>query len=405
MSKLHFVVIALFLVTTACIVESAEKVYPHKAQVIGTDVYIRSGSASQFYFTGKLNEPQQVIVVEQRLGWSKIVPPKGSFSWVAKEFIQIDSDKPGNAIVTGNGLRVWAGRADIRPEDSTSQQTTLNKNDVVKLIGEEVGDYYKIKSPDNAYLWVKSDYLKDIGPVSLPTFKPTKKPVVKETVKPLPKEVKPIEPAKKTVEIVKEKPAPSVVTREPIIVKQSPEEIASLKNLYKLVEDVNLEKKKPADKQNFTKIKASLKSILENDKVAKAKKYAQYQLDEIDGYELARDVNSQMKTQDSELAEIRKKLHDLRKQKSAVILKEKTYALVGKLKKSQVYDDRAGQARYLVVDDNGKITCYAVPVKTAAGMNIAEYIGKRVGLKGKFVPDTKTGISLLKFEDMQLLEK
>ena len=92
MSKLHFVVITLLLTTVACLAETAEKVYPYKAQIIGTDVYVRSGSASQFYFTGKLSEPQQVIVVEQRLGWSKIVPPKGSFSWVAKEFIQIDSE-------------------------------------------------------------------------------------------------------------------------------------------------------------------------------------------------------------------------------------------------------------------------------------------------------------------------
>ncbi len=71
MSKLHFVVITLLLVAVTCVAKNSEKVYPYKAQVIGTDVYIRSGSASQFYFTGKLSEPKQVIVVEQRLGWSK----------------------------------------------------------------------------------------------------------------------------------------------------------------------------------------------------------------------------------------------------------------------------------------------------------------------------------------------
>ena len=106
---------------------------PYMAEVIGTDVRIRSGAGTVFYYCGKINAPARVTVVGHKFEWSEIVPPAGSFSWISKRYVEPDSSNPGIGIVTGDSVRVWAGSDLIEPMRSSSLQTKLNEGDTVTV--------------------------------------------------------------------------------------------------------------------------------------------------------------------------------------------------------------------------------------------------------------------------------
>jgi len=116
--------------------QAAERIsFPYTAEVIDSDVYVRSGPGTAYYFCGKLSGTKRVTVVGSKLGWSKIVPPEGSFSWISKTYVRIDPTNPSMGIVTGDLVRVWAGSESVEPMRSSSQQTKLNGGDIVKLMG------------------------------------------------------------------------------------------------------------------------------------------------------------------------------------------------------------------------------------------------------------------------------
>ena len=107
--------------------------------------------------------------------WSKIQPPPGSFSWISSQYVKIDPTNQSIGIVTGDDVRVWAGSDRVRPEVSTSLQGKLSKGEKVKLLGEELNNYYKIAVPSlpDAYLWISTQYTKPI---------PAESPVVNRSV-------------------------------------------------------------------------------------------------------------------------------------------------------------------------------------------------------------------------------
>ena len=108
--------------------------FPYFAEITGNDVYIRSGAGTAFYHCGKLYKGDKVTVVGQKFGiWSQIVPPAGSFSWISKDYVRISPEDPSIGIVTGDNVRVYSGSDYVLPENSTTSQGKLNKNDRVKL--------------------------------------------------------------------------------------------------------------------------------------------------------------------------------------------------------------------------------------------------------------------------------
>jgi SH3-like domain-containing protein len=58
---------------------------PYIAEITGNDVNIRSGPGTNYYRCGKLNKDDKVEVLSAQLGWSRIVPPPGSFSWISMQ--------------------------------------------------------------------------------------------------------------------------------------------------------------------------------------------------------------------------------------------------------------------------------------------------------------------------------
>jgi uncharacterized protein YgiM (DUF1202 family) len=143
--------------------------FPYTAEITGDDVYIRSGPGTNFYRCGKLNKGDKVKVVDKQFSWSRIIPPAGSFSWISMQYVSISPSDSTVGIVNGDNVRVYAGSDFVKPLYSTSLQGKLSKGEKVKLLGEQLDDYYKIAPPPFAYLWVSTDFTKPVPePVATP---------------------------------------------------------------------------------------------------------------------------------------------------------------------------------------------------------------------------------------------
>src|SRR5438067_5123467 len=77
------------------------------AEINSDNVYVRSGGSDNYYPTMKLNKNAQVTVVGAKFDWLKIVPPQGSFSYIAKAFV--DKQPDGTGTVNRDDVNVRAG--------------------------------------------------------------------------------------------------------------------------------------------------------------------------------------------------------------------------------------------------------------------------------------------------------
>lgn len=375
--------------------------FPYVGELTGADVYIRSGPGTVYYYWAKLSSPARVIVAGEKHGWLKILPPAGSFSWISKNFVELDPDNPGIGIVTADSVRVWAGSDYVEPMRSHSLQAKLNKGDQVKLAGKEVGkgDYYKIVPPPGAHLWVSGQYVKYVGPVpkpKQPELPPRPEPVVEP--KPEPKEDAAVKPAGAEAAGEPAKPAPVIVP------KKVPAETIRLKECYELAKHINAELSKPIEKQDYGAIKKALNAIISDAEAGKAKLFAEYQLDRVGRFELALQVNDEIKRQDVKLKNVREHIKSRYSAKAANIPDPGKFIAVGRLRPSRIYTAQTGGQRYLVIDDSGKITCYAAPADSALVLNIDKFMHHKVGLLGQVVKDPYTAVSLVKFTEIVDLE-
>lgn len=342
---------------------------PYVAEVTGNDVYLRSGPGTNYYQCGKLNKTTRVTVVARQFSWSCIVPPPGSFSWVSKQYVVPEANDPNTGSVTGENVRIWAGSDDFKPIHSTTLQAKLNKGDKVKLLGEEAGDYYKIAPPPGAYLWASSEYLRPLGPAGII-------PIIAMDSN------------------IPGRPATAVTVIQPST------ESVKLKEYYFLQKQIDAERAKPVDQQDYTVAKKALEGITAVKDAGKAARYAKFTLNQIEKFELAKTVSEQIRQQDDYLQQVRQKIEQAKAEKMAQVPALGKFAVIGQLQTSNIYGDSAATKHYRIVDDSGKTICYAVPDGAAAGMDLSSFIASRVGLIGTIEPNASTGGALVTFTEI-----
>ncbi len=352
--------------------------FPQVGEVTGQDVYVRAGPGTVWYSCGKLNAPARVRVVGEKHIWLEIIPPAGSFSWISKNYVKPDAGNPEIGIVTADSVNVWAGSEDVPPTHSTRQQTKLNKGETVKLLGAEEEEYYKIAPPRGAHLWISNKYVKYVGPVSEP-----------KAVDLLPKP----EPEPKTEDEPKPAPGPG----KPGL------EAKMLKKCSDLGKQMAAELAKPLDEQNYEGIKEALEAIINNPEAGKAQRYGQHQLERIAGFELARQVCEEVKRHDAQLAKLREEIRDRLARKLEEISEARKYIIMGEFRPSEIYTDETSQKRYMIVDETGKIVCYAVPDQSAARIDVDKLMYCKVGLEGKMLDDLYNTVRVVKFSNIEEL--
>jgi uncharacterized protein YgiM (DUF1202 family) len=351
---------------------------PYVAEALGNDVYIRSGPGTNFYHCGKLYTGDRVQVVKSQDGWSCVVPPPGCFSWISMQYVSINLENPTVGTVTGDNVGVYAGSDFVEPMHSTSKQVALNRGQVVKLLGEEKDDYYKIAPPQGAYLWVSAQFVQAATPaVGRP-------PVV-------------------DVGAMVKAPAGSANAKPADANTAVP--LAGLDLYYALNEQIKAERTKAPAEQNYTEIRKKLTELVADKASGRASRYAEYTLKQVERYELACKVSQEVALQNKELQKTTAKIDEARAAKLQQFVDLSKYAVTGRLENSSVYAGTGQARRYRVLDDAGTTICYVMPTGPAAAMDLSKFIGHKVGLVGKISPHEATARAFIEFSEIVLLDE
>jgi uncharacterized protein YgiM (DUF1202 family) len=375
--------------------------FPYDAEVTEDNAPIRCGSGTNFYICGKLKKGDKVKVVSSNFGWSSIVPPSGSFSWISMRYVSIDPDNPNTGIVTVDGIRVYAGSEQREPIHSETLQLKLNRGDEVTFIGKQARDHFKIAPPKGAYLWVSTKYTKPIAP-----------PVVKVTK---PDVIPPVDPNtvtkidKKTVTKTDKKPVTKTDTKivtktdsndtKALIPTTISGESENLKAYYTLQKLIKAERAKPLNKQNYTNIKKALTTIVGNKDAGKAAKYSEYAIRQIKGIELAMVINKEVQLQNEELKKSQEGIDKARATSLAQVEALGKYSIIGKFQTSNVFSSGPVK-RYRIIDDKGKTVCYASPTGPIAKKDLSKLAGSKVGLIGKIEASPQISGALIRFTEI-----
>jgi SH3-like domain-containing protein len=161
---------------------------PYTGMVNDDNVYIRSGPGEIFYATTKLNKGAKITVVAARKDWLKIIPPDGSFCYVARAYVEKRGDGTiGRVIKPDLNVRAGSSLNGLK----TTVQTSLAEGDDVKILADQSQDeYYKIAPPPGAYLYMQKsfvDVVPDTAPPAVPivAFAKQADPIASEPVPPV----------------------------------------------------------------------------------------------------------------------------------------------------------------------------------------------------------------------------
>src|SRR5207248_3438513 len=124
-------------------------------------VYVRSGPGDNYYPTMKLDKGVAVTVVGIKFDWLKVSPPEGSFSYVAKAYVEKRGDGSVGR-VTKPDLNVRAG-SDLNAM-KTTVQSKLDAGQDVQIVGEQ-DEYFKVKPPEGAFLYVSKQFVDPVKPL------------------------------------------------------------------------------------------------------------------------------------------------------------------------------------------------------------------------------------------------
>jgi len=125
--------------------------------VNGSSVNVRSGPANSYYITMQLNKGDRVVAVGSKYDWLKIVPPKGSYSCVAKRYVT-RAEGASEGMINADDVLIRAGS---NVNQQKQPQTKLSRGAKVTIIGE-VDDMYKIVPPDGAYLYIAKNFVEPL---------------------------------------------------------------------------------------------------------------------------------------------------------------------------------------------------------------------------------------------------
>ena len=359
--------------------------FPYMAEITGDNVYVRSGPGTNFYDCSKLNKAEKVKLVGKQFSWARIVPPPGSFSWISMQYVSIEPGNSSSGTVTGDRVRVYAGSDHVEPLHSTTLQGKLDRGDKVKLLGEQMDDYYKIVPPSFAYLWVSINFTKPLPAQPVAAVAPKVEP---STAKPTTIEPKAVEPT------TEPKETPREVAPEPV----SPETL--LERYQALQKQVQAERAKPIEKQNYTEIKKALIEIAKNKTAGKAARYAEFVLKQVKDLELVLAVGKEVRLQNEQLQTIRQKIQKSRTTRMAKFQDLGSFAVVGKLQTFTTY----GPGHYRIIDDSGKTVCYALPSGPMSQTELSKLLGQKVGLVGTLEPHRPTKGALVRFTKIVKLD-
>jgi uncharacterized protein YgiM (DUF1202 family) len=344
--------------------------FAFEALVNGSDVQVRSGPSENYYPTMKLEKGARIKVVGIKFDWLKILPPDGSFSVVAKKLVD-RSGEAATGVINAENVNVRAGSSVNNVKITV--QCKLNKGEIVEITGED-GDYYKIKPPTEAYVYVNQKFADPIKQLAGGS-------IAERTVKPFDNDLTgagaATRPVKPKIDIVVER-AESRQAKEAAEEVNVQVEFDRLEALAKTTWD------KPLDDMPVAELLTGYESILKSDLLPSS----QRAMSEVRVLALKAKSKAKQELSDSRKhqEEVEAKLAELQAQREAIEARlrsgQQVFTAVGKLQATAV---KSGEMPvYRLTDPSTERTlCYV----KSADTKYSDLIGKFIGVKGELTTD------------------
>lgn len=137
--------------------------YQAQGQINSNATYIHSGASEGDYPTAKLDKGAMVTVVGVKGDWLKIVPPEGSYCYVAKAWVEQHGDGTNRVGRVTNPLNVRIGSSLNAMKTKVAGRLDIGAE--VNIVGEQ-DEYFKIAPPKDVYVYVNKQYVDLIGNVA-----------------------------------------------------------------------------------------------------------------------------------------------------------------------------------------------------------------------------------------------
>ncbi len=435
-----FCLLALFL--TACpglLRQAYAQDVPFTGVVIQNQTDVRAGGNDRFYRVGELNKGQLVQVDEVIVGWYKIVPPEGFYSYISKAFVDAKNDGTVG-VVNADRSRVYA--ADVNgPAGSYRVQVILNQGDGVQIVDEE-GSHYKIVPPPNAYVYlppgsVRRALTMETQPQTPDEPEAVEEPVVEPepAVEPEPVVIEPTPEPEPTPVVEVEQPDANEVTatEDPASTFVEPKpaveaEVSETNTSDRALDDMLGEQPKPTQTVEATEPPTETGPAVEvlplaeleaRFEAARALPLEEQPLDELIAQYQA--LLSKGDLSQSDAYRVRSRLALLRHDKRIAeglaviaaarasqaplpepVMEPVPYDAIGRLLASSVYDGRTLPRMFRIVDaTTGRSLAYIRPVDS---IDATQYLGKLVGIKGETAYDPALKLKIITVEQITPLQ-
>lgn len=358
--------------------------YQFIGEVTANSVNVRSGPADSHYVTTRLTKGDRVVVVGHKFEWLKIIPPKGSFSYVAK--LYIDRDGAGNTgTINKNEVSVRAGSDRVPLKNDV--QTTLSQGTKVQIIGEQ-DEYFKIAPPEGAFVYVSKQF---VTPVREATTKESAAP----TVTLAPSEERAWSDATKTPAAKPPmEPAETVKAPEQPAAADAQAQFAAAERQFESTKDQPIEQRPISDMLKTYRELADNASLSSGARTTARNRAALLAIQEKQVAEItqAKQSTSDFAARQAELDEQARKIEQ-RLQAAGIA----SYAAVGQLQMSTITRADNQPLLRLVDPADGRTLVY---VKLTDNKQ-RPLLDKFVGVKGEVARDPQLSIDVIEPSDMQ----
>ena len=365
-------------------------------EINADNVYVRSAAGENYYPTMKLARGTKVTVVGEKFDWLKIVPPDGSFCYVAKAYV----DKGAGEIAKANRADVNVRAGSMLNTIKTTILGKLNEGQEVKVLGE-VDEYYKIAPPADSFVYVKKDNVKPVLAIAQVAGTPAaaKPPEELAADKPLQQSPTPppaagdngatgVAPTDVTASGATTHPAGDTVASA--ATTQPSPEIA----FDKLEADFQSASAKPIEQQPIGELKASYEKLIANPQLPESmRRTADFRTRTL---KARADAKEQFLAVQKQQDETKKRVQAMKAEQEEIqqqIKKTevKMYTAVGVLRTSSLQQGDGGMLYRLTDPQTGRTVCYV-------RSNDAQFAGlleKFVGVKGAVATDPQLSLKVV----------
>lgn len=364
------VMFALGLLPATVVAAAPE--FPYRAFVVSDEAEIRSGPGDHYYAV--LAVPRGELIEVHRHdpnGWCAIRPPRGSFSWVAAEFIE--PGVGGLATITGDQVVARTGSAESEIRDVI--QVRLDLGEQVELLEPEPKPFgvdgrlwYKIAPPAGEFRWISAKHIDRRPP------------------RPRPGDESAAKPSNATADSKWRKPdePPSAALPSSSSADPSDAELAAERFRLELEAlDIELSSRviREPDSWNLDALSAQVEALLARGETSEQRGQARLLLNKI-----ARFEEIQRQYVESARAGARREValrssveptSDNTRQPAGDAAADRRFDGAGRL--IEVTSAKLGAPRYALVDEKGDVRYYVVP---APGVSLRSYLGREIGVTG-----------------------